>query len=276
MKSDSETIHQAAQFIAMAGKNFIPEKADDSHTNAKWIVDKNWLAGNEIVTPVRKIRVVLDYPLLVLIVADEDLVPIVEIAMNGRTRQEIFDWLSEQFAILKLDVSGFTPALHYEIPDHPVMHGKPFDMKNPLYYRELANYRTNGDILLGHFTSLVKPDEPVRVGPHHFDDGSYLPMRFKDNQPIASISLGMAVADPYYDEPYFYVTVWTSDGIDYTNKPMVSPPGKWHEKEWMGQVLTAVEIVKHDLSEEQIAVSYRFMEQAIKNAMSLIGVEQKT
>jgi len=270
MQEASNTLHHAAQFIAMAGKYFIAKKEDDSHTNANWYPKKNWLVGNSIKTPSGKVRIALDYPLLVLIICSDDLKPIFEVALDGKTRLEVFGWLKEKLSGQGLDISAFKPELHYEIPDHPVMHGEKFRMKNPLHYMELAFYRTNGNLLLEYFTQQVKAGEPVRVWPHHFDDGSYLPLNFDENgAPIGSISLGMAVADPYYPEPYFYVTAWKSEGVNYDNLPDLQKPGKWHQHEWMGQVLEASEIVKFDRAKEQLEVSYNFLKQAIENAMKL-------
>lgn len=272
MLEASNTLHHAAQFIAMVGSSYIPKKEDDSHTNAKWYTSKNWLVGNSIESPSGKVRIALDYPLLVLIIADDDLKPIFEVALDGKTRMEIFEWLKEKLKEQGLDVSELKPVLHYEIPDHPVMHGEVFKMKNPLYCLELAFYRSNGNLLLEHFTELIKPGEPVRVWPHHFDDGSYLPLQFNDSDaPTGSISLGLAVADPYYPEPYFYVTAWKSEGVNYDNLPALDKPGIWHKHEWMGQVLKSSDIVKFERAKDQLEVSYNFLKQAANNTLGLIG-----
>lgn len=267
----SNTLHQAAQFIAMAGNYFIPKKADDSHTNAQWNSHKNWLIGNPIKTPNGIIKIALDYPLLVLIIANNNLKPIAEIALDGKTRLEVFDWFTHKLSEQGLDVSDFKPIMHYEIPDHPVLHGKAFKMNNPLHFMELGFYRTNGNLLLEYFTKKIKPGEPVRVWPHHFDDGSYLPMQFDSNGAVTgSISLGVAVADPYYPEPYFYVTTWKLDGINYDKLPTIEKPGFWNKKEWIGQVLKGSDIAAFERSKEQLEISFRFFKQATNNALGLI------
>ena len=272
MMEASNTLHHGAQFIAMAGNKFIPKKANDSHTNTKWYPSKNWLVGNSIDTPSGKIKVALDYPLLVLIVTDDDLKPIFEIVLDGKTRIEVFEWLKEKLEEHGLKVKNFKPELHYKIPHHNVMHGESFKMKNPLHYMELAFYRTNGNLLLEHFTNLIKPDEPVRVWPHHFDDGSYLAMQFDESGGrIGSIGLGLAVADPYYPEPYFYVTARKNDGVNYDNKPTLEEPGIWHHHEWTGQVLKASDIAGYERAKDQLEVSYNFLKHAIDNALGLIG-----
>lgn len=271
LEEASNTLHHSAQYIALAGSGFIPKKADDSHTNTKWYPSKNWLVGNSIETPSGKIKVALDYPLLVLIITDDDLKPIFEVALDGKTRMEVFEWLKEKLKEHGLNVEKFNPELHYEIPDHHVMHGEIFKMKNPLHYMELAFYRTNGNLLLEHFTTLIKPDEPVRVWPHHFDDGSYLPLKFDESgNPISSISLGLAVADSYYPEPYFYVTALKSDGVNYDNLPPLHKSGVWHQHEWMGQVLKSSDIAGYERAKNQLEVSYYFLKQAIDNALGLI------
>ena len=192
-------------------------------------------------------------------------------ALDGKTRIVIFEWLKEKLKEQGLDVAEFKPELHYDIPDHPVMHGETFKMKNPLHYMELAFYRTNGNLLLTYFTNLIKPGELVRVWPHHFDDGSYLHLQFDERgDPTSSIGVGLAVADPYYPEPYFYVTVWKSKGVNYDNLPTHDKPGFWHNHEWMGQVLKASDIVGFERAKDQLEVSYNFLELATKNALKLI------
>ena len=272
MLDASNTLHHAAQYISMAGGYFIPKNQDDSHSNTTWHPSKNWLVGNSINTPSGKIRIALNYPLLVLIITDEVLKPISEIAIDGKTRKEVFEWLKEKLKEQGLNVDAFRPKLHYEIPDHQVMHGETFKMKNPLHYMELAFYRTNGNILLAHFSDLIKPGEPVNVWPHHFDDGSYLPLQFEESgAPSGAISLGLAVADPYYPEPYFYVTAWKSEGVNYENLPTLDKPGLWHKHEWRGQVLKASDIAGFERAKDQLEVSYNFLDQATKNALKLIG-----
>ena len=133
----------------------------------------------------------------------------------------------------------------------------------------MAAYRTNGHVLLSHFANrFATAGEPL-VWPHHFDEGVLIPMKFEDEKLVSSIGIGLAVPDTYYDHPYFYVNTWSKDGVDYSQLPDVSKPGLWHTREWTGQVLIGKELTGLR-REAQAETAFRFMEQAIQNALELI------
>jgi hypothetical protein len=270
LKEASDTLHQATQFIAMAGRHFIVGKEDDSHTNADWIASKNWLIGNKIDSPYGAIHVALDYPLLVLILCDEELKPIAELEISGKTRLSVFNWLNNQLWKLGLEVADFEPEMHYDLPDHPVLHGQVFEMNRPKDFLELANYRSNGHAILSEISSGFEDKSELRIWPHHFDDGIILPIKKEHESVLAMISLGLAMPDAYYDQPYFYVNAWTKTGIDYSKAKALQSKGFWHEKDWHGQVLKAEELVFKTDHEEQQAICTAFLEEAIKNALSLL------
>lgn len=270
LRSASETLHHAAQFIAMAANHFIPKEKDDSHTNEDWIPGKNWLIGNVIESPNGRIHVALDYPLLVLIVCNEKLEPIAEYELSGKTKLDGFNWLNNQLWKLGLEVELFESDLHYMIPDHPVFHGAKFEMNIPKHFLELANYRSNGHALLKEMSSRFEDKSDVKIWPHHFDDGVIINMVRKEDEVQSLISMGLAIADSYYDQPYFYVNAWKKDGVDYSNLPSLPSGGIWHTKEWTGQVLCADKFSSIVTHEEQEKACEEFLEKAIDNAISLL------
>ena len=270
LKSASEVLYHAAQYISMAGRFFIPTKEDDSHTNADWIASKNWVLGNCINRPYGKIHVALDYPLLVLIVCDDKLSPIAEIDLNGKNRLEVFNWLNNQLWKLGIEVDEFEPELHYQLIDHPLMHGSNFEMKRPKDFLELANYRSNGHALLQQVTANYEDKSDVRIWPHHFDDGVIVNLERDHESVVSLLSMGLAMPDKYYDQPYFYVNAWKNSGVDYTKLPPIKGRGQWHEDEWHGQVLLAEDIAKENDHEDQKQISLAFFEEAMKNAISLL------
>jgi hypothetical protein len=270
LKAASDTLHQAAQYIPMTARKFIKEVADDSHTNAKWIKSKNWLIGNLMETPNGKVHVALDYPLLVLIICNENLEPIAELELVGKTRLEGFNWLNESLWNLGLNMDGFEMALHYDLADHPVLHGEKFEMENSRHFLELANYRTNGHFLLEWATEKFEDKSTVRVWPHHFDEGILVNLKKNGESVSALLSMGMAIADPYYNQPYFYVNAWSENDIDYSTLPHIEGNGHWHEKEWKGQVLTADKFSSIIDHKEQEELCKSFITSAIKNGEMLI------
>lgn len=271
----SNTVHHAAQFIALTGKYLLPEKADDSHTTALWISDRNWLVGNPIEYPGGYMRVTLDYLNFKLLITNEKFEVLQQKQIAGSSKEELFCWLKNQLQKLGLNAMALKKSMHYDMPDHETDEGEVFIMPPAELLTELANYRTNGHLLLTQFSNDFKTAQPVLVWPHHFDEGSYMPILFKLDEVVGSINLGMAIPDNYYQVPYYYVTAWKKDGIEYNNPPLLSQPGLWHNFEWNGQVLTGEELVKLDAS-EQADAAYGFLKQAIKNAIGLIGWDYKS
>lgn len=271
LRPTSDTIYQAAQYLAMVAQAFIPSKEDDSHTNADWFAKRNWLLSNAIISPNGLIHVALDYTLLVLIICTDKLEPIAEVELSGKTRLEGFNWLNNQLWKLGLEVDNFEMELHYDIPDHPVLHGATFEMDIPKYFLELANYRTNGYNILNEVTAKFKDKSTNRIWPHHFDDGIIVNTKRDNESVIALISMGLAMPDAYYDQPYFYVNAWTKNGIDYSTIAPLKSKGKWHEKDWKGQVLLSEDIAKLLTHDEQYETSLAFLDEAIDNALKLMS-----
>ena len=270
----SNTLHHAAQFLAYAGIHFVEAKADDSHTSAQWVPEKNWLAGQVIEAGSKRIRVILDYPEFVLRIAGEDMTPLHTLVLDGLTKQEVLNQLTGQFHSLGMDTSGFNDKLHYQIPRHEVDNGAAFSAPPKQLLNELAHYRTNGHLVMTRFAKRFQTASPLLVWPHHFDEGSYIPLQFEGGEAVGSVSIGLAVADAYYPYPYFYVTAWKKEGINYENLPGIKLPGKWHTHEWTGQVLEGNSLVSME-KEKQENTANRFLEKALKNAVKLIGWTNK-
>ena len=266
----SNTVHQAAQFIAMAGKHFVSEKPDDSHTTAIWHPNKKWLVGQKIKTSDKSIRLVLDYNEFALLIIDDDLISYHRKELAGLTKNEVFLWLSLALHDAGLDTSSFNDKMQYEIPDHLVDHNGVFSIDNPECLSELARYRSNGHLVLTQLAVAFSSSNPVYIWPHHFDEGCYVPFQFENSEAISSLSFGLAMPDVYYNNPYFYVTTWKKKGDNISKLPELPPPGKWHTHEWKGQVLEAKNLVELS-SKDQLETTLEFMELAIENARRLIG-----
>jgi len=43
-----ETMHKAAQYLAMAGKSYLEAKKDDSHRNLEWLGKKKSLVSHDL------------------------------------------------------------------------------------------------------------------------------------------------------------------------------------------------------------------------------------
>jgi len=266
----SNTVHHAAQPVTIAGKYLLPEKDDDSHTSMRWLASKNWLIGNVIRFPDVYLHVVFDYATFSILIVDENFKILNRNSIDQKTKDEMFNWVKNTLCNYGIDAELLHDKLHFELPDHEADEGIQFKKPDDIFLKELAAYRTNGHLMISKFSKEFATAQPVRIWPHHFDEGCYVPLLFEANEVIGSISFGMAVADEYYDTPYLYVTAWKNDEISYENPPELVSPGKWHQTDWNGQVLPGAELV--ELSpEEQALTAYEFMKQAINNARSLVG-----
>ncbi len=276
LKSDAGNLHQALQLVAMTGKYFIPETADDSHTASRWIAGKNLQLGGMIHSGKQDFHVGLSYPDFALQLHTTNLEIMTAFPLNGKTFAEAFQWLWNQLKMQQLDAGKLLPKMHFDIPDHPVKHGEPFRVEDIEHMIELARHRTNGHLLLHYFRQLLQRDEDILIWPHHFDEGLYLPLTYEGEMPASSISFGLAMPDFYYPEPYFYITAWGKEKKTDTIDIRLTPPGHWHRQDWLGQVLETHFIVQSGTkASEQAGLGLSFLQQAINNALKMVGNNQK-
>ncbi len=276
LQADANNLHQATQLVAMAGKYFIPEAADDSHTASRWIPEKDLQLGNLITAGKQDFHVGLSYPDFALQILSADRTALTAFPLNGKTFPEAFQWLHGQLETQGLDAGKLLPKMHFDIPDHPVKHGNPFRVENFENMQELARHRTNGHLLQQYFLELLHREEELFIWPHHFDEGLYLPLTFEGEAPTSSISFGLAMPDVYYPEPYFYITAWEKE-VKISIKDVKNiTPGHWHQQDWSGQVLETYIIVQAEKSASgQAAMTMDFLQKAINNALGMTGIHQK-
>ncbi len=272
MVETTHQLHYAAQLVAIANNYLLPAKPDDSHTNMEWLHQQQVMAGQSIN---RKLRVALHPASLTLIVYGPGLNEVSRLALEGVTKADALDWLKAQVTALGVDGKALQPAMHYEMPSHAIANGAPFERVHPEQFQEMANYRSNGDLILKYYAAKFGTARPVRIWPHHFDNGSYIPVEFDGKGgALKSFSIGKAVADPYANEPYFYVTTWSAlDNIDYSQRTDLSV-GEWNTKDWTGAVLRASDIVATTGTREQITLINEFLTEAINASIQLLNTNE--
>ena len=270
LKEASSTLYFAGQYITMAANQCIEKKDDESHTNAIWNSEKNWLIGNAIDSPYGNIHIAIDYPLLALLICNDELKPIAEIELVGKTRLEAFNWLNNQMWKLGLEVKGFEMEVQYDLPEHALTEGAKFEMEVPKHFLELANYRSNGHYALSKVSEKFNDKSELRVWPHHFDEGILINIAYTNNLASAQISMGLAIPDQYYDQPYFYVNPWKLTGVNSESLPPLESKGIWRTEGWIGQVLLAETFSSVVLHEEQEKLVIEFLNEAIENCLAIL------
>lgn len=233
--------HHAAQLIAMAGRYLVPQEPDDSNTSMEYDVDKEMLVGKPLPNG---FRLALNLVELTIKVLNSSLKPVSSFSLVNKTKQQAFDELKTILAGLNVDVSALKPELHFEIPEHPLDKGATFSVKDKTYFQENVRHRHNAGIILSEISKQFKKAAAVKVWPHHFDTGSYIPLAFnKKGEVMRSIGIGWAVADRMINEPYFFVSYWppeSANGFDTLPPPKV---GAWLKGDWKGGVYKLSEFV---------------------------------
>jgi hypothetical protein len=240
--------HHAAQFIALVGKYLIPQLPDDSNTNMVYSPEYNLLIGNKLS---KRMHIALHLPDIILHVLDKDYKSKYSIPLNGKTKNKVFEELKLSLEKFGTDVSQFTKELHYEMPLHDLDKDLPFSIINKDSFQINTVYRDNAEIILKNIAREFTHASSVRVWPHHFDTGSYIPVEFNtNNEVVKSVGIGWAIPDNMVNEPYYYLSFWSENPVQNFNKLPSPDSGKWMT-DWKGGVLKLSDIIKEKTSVSQ-------------------------
>lgn len=265
-------IHHAAQFVSLMGNSLLPKTPDDAQSNMEWVSSKHAIVGRDIELD-KGIRVGLLYHPFELHVFDANLDTIEYINLGGETKKEVLNWLRSIVKALGGPPDQIKAITHFEIPHHAVDEGHPFEIQNLVYHQEMAKFRSNADFILKEFTEKFGHNAEVRVWPHHFDSGSYIPLEFDDKGAITkALGLGMAIADHVVDEYYFYITHSAKkDQINYNNLPTLDGEGQWTIDKWVGATLPISRLLDASSETEQYAMASAFFKSGINATLELLG-----
>jgi hypothetical protein len=264
-------IHHGVQFISMVGRHFIENKPDDSHTNMEWIESEEVLAGHWIKAPKGDFRVAMKPADLELIIYDAQMQKAGKCSLDGITNVQACRWLEAHLDRFGENSDKMNLLLHYEIPDHETDEGAAYQLKDQHLFAEMARYRADSNLVLKHFASQYENASPVRTWPHHFDNGSYIPLVFDDEgEALKSFSIGMGIPDEASDEPYFYITTWSREGDNAYNDLEELPAGKWISDPFNGAVIRASEIICHKTAEGQVQCVFDFLGAGIKASQNIL------
>lgn len=234
--------HYAAQWLARAARAYVPAQPNDGHTNLGW---DNGFAGLVTHPLTNGERVGLRLADLTLAVMDPSGVrPVRRFALDGHTDAEARAWLGGELSGTGLDASALDALPPYALPAHAIASGARYltrGLSDAL--AELALWYANADAVLG----LLRQDllarklaaPPVRCWPHHFDLDTLV--TFGAGEGARSMGAGCSPGDHYYDEPYFYVSLYP--GPDVRMLPRLPPIGHWHTKDFTGAIVPARKIV---------------------------------
>jgi hypothetical protein len=260
--------HHAVQWLARATRAYIPPQPDDGHTSLIWDRDIDGLKTQPLKNGV---RLSLQISNLTLALSDRDgPTGVQSIFLSGRTNAEVREWLADHLSELSTGIGDLDTPLPYKIPAHAIAKGAAFDaIASAAGLTELAAWFFNAETLLKEVQKgLIERKlaaSSVWCWPHHFDLAILTTLPKRDTGTTGYVGVGLSPGDEYYDEPYFYVSVYPKP--DPGMLPTLPMFGHWHTHEFMAAVVPAHKIVA---AKNQRAETAEFLQCAIDTALKLL------
>lgn len=235
-KTDQQ-FHWLSQTLAKTNRSFVSKKTDDSHTNLYFDPLGNRIYGRWIKTLKGKLILTLNIDTLQFEWLGSSYHTLKSFHSVGKkieaVEQEIAVYLTE----LGLNPKGFTDKLHYDIPEYPFAKNVIRQLNEP-ETKQWKNYRDLANQACAHLLDYLQIEGEIRIWPHHFDTGIYVV-----TDKGIGIGFGMAMEDSHLNDPYFYMSGYSSGrSIAYKNLPGLSM-GKWINAETLkGAVLPLSEL----------------------------------
>lgn len=266
LNETTNQVHYAAQFLAAAGKAFVENQADDSHTNMAWHQETETFMGHPFAQN-PDLHLALKVEGLQLEIHNAQHKVLDQFSLIGRSLAEGESWLKEALKKQNIESESFTLKLHYDIPDHPLAHGARFEALTHEDYQTFSKVRTISDIVLPQHLKQFENASSLRTWPHHFDHGTFIPLKVDEQgNLLQSIGLGLAIHEAIIPEYYFYITHWSKEGgIDYSNLPDLPSGGEWYQGAWTGAILKVSQFANAD----EAAINL-FIKEAIQASLDLL------
>jgi hypothetical protein len=192
-------------------------------------------------------------------------------SLDGRPDAQAGQWLSKQLGARGLDAHALNAPSPYEMPAHAVSQGAaygPAGLSDTL--AELAAWFGNAGLSLGSIQRQMiwrkLAASPVRCWPHHFDLATLTTLPARNTDATGYVGAGLSPGDEYYDEPYFYISVYPEP--DPAALPSLPTLGHWHLRDFMAAVATAHKIVA---AKNQRAETDDFLRAAVDSAIKVFS-----
>jgi Family of unknown function (DUF5996) len=259
--------HYAVQWLARAARAYVPPQPDDEHTNLGWDSALGGLTTHPLKDGARLSLKITDLTLALHVGEGSTQ----SFSLDGRSDAQARQWLSEQLGARGLDAHALDAPSPYEMPAHAVSEGAaygPAGLADAL--AELAAWFGNAQHSLASIQRQMigrkLAASPLRCWPHHFDLATLTTLPARNPGATGYVGAGLSPGDEYYDEPYFYVSVYPEpDPAALPSLPML---GHWHLRDFMAAIATAHKIVA---SKNQQAETDDFLRAAVDGAIKVFS-----
>ena len=264
-------LHWAAQAVAAVGKLLLPHHDDFSEQSFAWCESAAALAQGVVAAPTPFRAALRPSPPALLLLGEGESPPaLTELALDGRTFEELYDALTVQVEILLGRPLPAPLARPDALPEHPLGMGGRFDVSDADAFAELGRLFGNAHRLLAAATAAHPGVTEVRLWPHHFDIATLIQLDPPGTDPMKArtIGAGLSPGDGERQGPYLYVTPWPYPASDAL--PPLPSGGVWHTAGWTGAVLEAPHLLSGKMTGEQLANAERFLASAIDACCKLL------
>jgi hypothetical protein len=260
--------HYALQWLARAARVYLPQEPDDSHTNLGWSDSIRGLETHRLQDGSRIGLNIADFA-LVFSGAGEG-ARRVACSVRGRTEAQLRFWMREQITAKGLNPNSLDAGSPYPMPPHPIGRGGEYGAGvTDEAFGELADWFANAEMALGaaraQIAAMELPAPGPRCWPHHFDLATLTSFPAGASSQTAFVGAGFSPGDHYYDEPYFYVSLYPA--LDRAQLPQLAALGYWHTHEFTAAIATAGTI--NSVRDPQAGVE-EFLKVAIDSAVALL------
>jgi Family of unknown function (DUF5996) len=261
--------HHAVQWLARAARAYVPSQPDDGHTSLRW---EDGLDGFMTHPLTDGTRLSLQITTLTLALYGGDGPTRVQsFALTGRSETQARQWLGEQLGARGFDARALDAPSPYEIPAHAIDQGAVYEAAGSAdALAELAAWYANVHVSLGRVQRQMigrnLAASPVRCWPHHFDLATQATLPTPNVDTTGDIGSGFSPGDEYYDEPYFYVSVYPEP--DPAMLPMLPAMGHWHTREFTAGVKPAHKILA---AKDKATETDEFLQGAVAIALRILG-----
>jgi hypothetical protein len=253
--------HFAAQWLARAARAYVPPQPDDEHTSLGW---DDALDGFVTHPAKNGTKLTLQIASLTLAVHGGP-----SLSLNGRTDAQIRQWLGGELSAGGLDAAALDVTSPYEMPAHALARGAQYDaVGSSDGLTELAAWYANANLSIGHVKKQMMHGVTSEVcgWPHHFDLATLTMLPKRGADAGRYLGAGLSPGDHYYDEPYFYVSVYPKP--DPTMLPTLPMIGHWHTHEFVAAISPAYKIVAE---KDQMAAADEFLRHSVALAFEILA-----
>jgi hypothetical protein len=227
--------HHAAQWLARSARAYVPARPDDSHTSLDWDDAFGGFMSQPAPDGARVGLRIADLTLALF--AARGHAPQDEFCLAGRCDPDACAWLMGHAGMRNLDPGALDAPLPYMLAERPA--GGTYRV-DPEPLGALAVWFSNAKAALGAVRERMAARNldapPVRCWPHHFDLDTLVTVA-----PGRTTGIGFEPGDDYYDEPYFYVSVYPAP--DAASLPALPAIGRWHTKDFTAAIATAERVL---------------------------------